>query len=842
MIILRGPQGSGKSTFVRNAGLEGHHLSLDKVREVFSGDTIGINGYMTISQQNEGEVYKFAMESLERRMKDGELIVYEATSPTRSEVISHAERAKSHGYDVLVVDFYGMPQETVIRGNNSRPERQRVPEYAFKRTYEVYQDVSGDYNTIFINSADERREAITKVEEFIGKSQEIFNLSDYKKIIHIGDLQGTLSPLIDEKSPFKDGIKPDCFYIFCGDLFDRGVENGEVGRWFVENVVDKPNVVIVAGNHEDHVEAHISGREIKSREYRDRTIPQLEAAGVTIEDLKKISEKFVPYYAYRWGQTRVLVTHGGLTRWPEKFPLIPQIILRKGVGQYGHNVDEMWVQNEASRGYIQVHGHRNSKMLPILAAENGSSKSFNLEGQVEFGGHMRFAILSNEGWETLEIRSRKFRTMPEERAISIAAGRKEFEHSMPMTAWAKEGRLKLEPLSDKVVAAFENHDMVNVKTQESMPHISSVSFSKSAFYSKNWDEYTTIARGLFIDNQDNTICARSYEKFFNHGEREETTDEALEKNVAFPVEVYDKLNGFLCITGYCERTGELIIASKSRIDGTFAEYAQQLVKDKLGAAGMEKMLRFNRDQIASLVFEAVDMKNDPHIIDYPESKLVLIGCVRRGEKFEQADYDTLVAIAKWLGVEVKEKLFGNIKAWRALSEIMKRVENNPDWRKNNPTEGVVFQDANGFQWKSKAWYYSRLKRCRSAVERIALTRRKDVPFDMSKYEDMTEFVPFLEWAQTLPDEALNLDIITLYKLFNTDKSKAEAMGKAPQPKQKDMSGYIKALNNMAKQCKDGTAKIESVRKIIETSELDNEKKALLDNFPDKETLYEYLNI
>jgi hypothetical protein len=112
---------------------------------------------------------------------------------------------------------------------------------------------------------------------------------------------------------------------------------------------------------------------------------------------------------------------------------------------------------------------------------------------------------------------------------------------------------------------------------------------------------------------------------------------------------------------------------------------------------------------------------------------------------------------------------------------------------------------------------------------------------MSKYEDMTEFVPFLEWAKTLSDEALNLDIITLYKLFNTDRGKAEAMGEKPQPKQKDMSGYMKALKNMAKQCKEGTAKIESVRKIIETSELDNEKKAMLDNFSDKEILYEYLN-
>src|SRR3546814_7740635 len=68
-------------------------------------------------------------------------------------------------------------------------------------------------------------------------------------------------------------------------------------------------------------------------------------------------------------------------------------------------------------------------------------------------------------------------------------------------------------------------------------------------------DLTTVARGLFIDNIDNTIVARSYEKFFNHGEKTETSDDALQSSLAFPVEGFDKANGFLCITGYSERTG-----------------------------------------------------------------------------------------------------------------------------------------------------------------------------------------------------------------------------------------------------------------------------------------------
>src|SRR3546814_4246214 len=82
---------------------------------------------------------------------------------------------------------------------------------------------------------------------------------------------------------------------------------------------------------------------------------------------------------------------------------------------------------------------------------------------------------------------------------------------------------------------------------------------------------------------------------------------------------------------------------------------------------MERLMRFNRDQKASLVFEAIDMTNDPHIIDYAENKLVLLGCVRRHETFEQPGYDDLVKLASWLGCEVKERIFPKIKDWPALS-------------------------------------------------------------------------------------------------------------------------------------------------------------------------------
>src|SRR3546814_16900329 len=89
--------------------------------------------------------------------------------------------------------------------------------------------------------------------------------------------------------------------------------------------------------------------------------------------------------------------------------------------------------------------------------------------------------------------------------------------------------------------------MVAIKTADAMPHVSSIQFTKSAFYSATWDSYTTVARGLFIDNIDNTIVARSYAKFFNHGEKTETSDDALQSSLAFPVRSEERRVGKECV-------------------------------------------------------------------------------------------------------------------------------------------------------------------------------------------------------------------------------------------------------------------------------------------------------
>src|SRR3546814_18060715 len=96
IVIIRGPQGSGKSSLVRRLGLEGHHLSFDKVREVVAGDTINIDGMMTIPQQHNVLVWEMTQASLKRRMATGETTVFEATLPTPQAIKSIMTPALPH--------------------------------------------------------------------------------------------------------------------------------------------------------------------------------------------------------------------------------------------------------------------------------------------------------------------------------------------------------------------------------------------------------------------------------------------------------------------------------------------------------------------------------------------------------------------------------------------------------------------------------------------------------------------------------------------------------------------------------------------------------------------------
>ena len=851
IVIVRGHPGSGKSHFLSELGLSGYSLSLDTMRQAFSSLTMAPSGDIVMSHENAKYVWDLAMHSLQTRFSAGETVAYDATSPNPLDAIRIGEMAAVHGYKAIYVDFFGVPIELARERLLSRPTHLKVPDSSLNRIHSIAQPMPDDLPVLHVKDEVSYDRAVAFVRAFLADDLGVHDLSAYDRIVHVGDIQGTLSPLLDENSPVQRWLNdPQTFFVFHGDLLDRGEENADVIRWWQQNMLGRSNAVLIAGNHEDHIEIQGAGGQSRSREFINRTLPDLRAAGITDAELAEIALSTIPVFQYFWRGKAVLCSHAGYTRWPQRIDLLAQTQIRKGNAHHQTSVHELWtawaMQAEESgidnehldacwkdvdlpvKEIWQAYGHRNTAMSPIV-----SGRALVLEGQVEFGGHMRFAVLSNTGWEGIAVRPRRFRPMHRDQQINIAEGRQMFEKKIPIAPWILRGEDQEVPVPQEEIAAFESHPLVYARRSEVLPHVSAFNFTKQAFFDGAWDSVNMKARGFFVSD-DRLVVARSYDKFQAHKELASTPEECdriIQERMEFPAVGYDKPNGFLGISGYDSVTDSLVLASKSRIDGDFADYFRTIAQDILGDVGLEKLFRLNRDQVAACVFEVIDPVNDPHIIKEEKPRLVRLDVVRRHHVFEKMPYDDLVKIAAWLGCEVKQIIFKSPN-WTALQRQIRTITTNFAWtpgRGRPPSEGVVVEGANGWMHKEKSAWYRFWKWMRSAKDQVLRYRAKNVDLDMTRYADDPLALSFLTWAKRQPNDVLAKDIVFLRDAFEADPNGtiilSEAAPEQIAPAAPDQSAFLRGVEAIALQIDNGTAKPDSVRRIVAKAEQDEHRLA-----------------
>lgn len=201
VIFIRGPQGTGKSTLMRRAGLEGFNLSLDKIRNVLAGDMMNPNGQFTPSHENESLAFNLFRESRDRRIDRGEVVCIDGTLADGSMLQEHWKAFEEAGYKELIVDLYGFEPELAKTRNAARVERMReiareepIPAAMIENVNLGYMEVRND---------EEAKDALGKMRFFLRDQRCALNLSGYDRVVHISDLQGCLDPLMAEGSPVK---------------------------------------------------------------------------------------------------------------------------------------------------------------------------------------------------------------------------------------------------------------------------------------------------------------------------------------------------------------------------------------------------------------------------------------------------------------------------------------------------------------------------------------------------------------------------------------------------------------------------------------------------------------
>ena len=198
-------------------------------------------------------------------------------------------------------------------------------------------------------------------------------------------------------------IDPDTFYIFCGDYIDRGIENAEVIK-LLREWYKLPNVLLLEGNHERWLKKYGTKEPIESAVFKYHTQKELLSGGILPNMAHEIYRKYGQMAYYTFDDKTVLVSHGGT---PSSYISVEQPTqeMTNGVGKYEDIVKVIDTFNKDVEGTntYQVCGHRNPYHLPV---QNGNF--FLLEDEVEFGGHLRLAILDHTGWHTEQYQNTVF--------------------------------------------------------------------------------------------------------------------------------------------------------------------------------------------------------------------------------------------------------------------------------------------------------------------------------------------------------------------------------------------------------------------------------------------------
>lgn len=303
------------------------------------------------------------------------------------------------------LDKYIIGQDTIITGsiealmNNGRfivvdvndiniVLMQTLIIYMSRYRYKAYCS-EGVQDNFYLKLAPERLFNIIRHEDDLEDS--ILDLNEYKQIVHIGDIHGSYDVLMEA---WKKIYNPQFFFIFLGDLVDRGKKNDKVIE-FILSLYELPNVLITEGNHDTNLwkwainnYANISKSFMGTRE-------QLKNYNIQKYDVRKLCLSMKENTVYKYCEKTVFVSHGGLYHYPQKRYLVDTTDYISSQCNDYVELDKMFTENgKEQKNIYQLHGHSNFFSIK----SNAHINSFNLEGGVEFGGSLRVSTLSKNGF------------------------------------------------------------------------------------------------------------------------------------------------------------------------------------------------------------------------------------------------------------------------------------------------------------------------------------------------------------------------------------------------------------------------------------------------------------
>ena len=723
LLLLRGIQASGKSTWIKENNLEPYTLSADNIRLNIANPVLLEDGSYEISQKYNKVTWELLYKYLEMRMQNGDFTIIDATHSDLKLLNKYKDLANTYKYTMYCLEF-DVPLEEALRRNKERDSYKYVPERVIERTYETIK------NNEKLPSALKKIESIDEIINFYTA-----DVNQYEKVVIIGDIHSCAEPL---KEALKD-FNEETLYIFVGDYFDRGIQPVETFN-IILDLLEKPNVILIEGNHEEKsMKKFIYDEEKYTKSFEETTLlPLLKEYDVDYvrASLKKIYKKLRQCFAFEFRGKKFLCTHGGL-------PLVPKLTLVSakemihGVGKYETEIGEIYSENYKKglcQGFIQVHGHR---------GVNDGQFSYCLEDRVEFGGELKVLTIDNEG----KIKKTGIKNSVYNKGLKL-----------PMSGAVEKVEFNT---ANELINEMIRHQFINVKECEH--NLISLNFNREAFNKKKWNDLTIKARGLFVDKDSGEVKIRSYNKFFNFGERHVNLG-YLKKYATYPIRAFKKYNGFLGLASVVNN--EIVLTSKSVTSGKYKDIFQD-IWNKVESEVRELLKQTMIENNCTAVFEVVSPEYDPHIIKYDKEHLYLLDFIEN-----KLDLDT-----HNIDLEFSENLMKKVEFSSDLltkKEELTRLENYDELynflaekeKSLEEFEGYVLCDNSGFMFKFKLPYYNLWKTRRAWLERYRSALVKGKKVEVTEKDEHRHFKKFL--LKLGKDKLQELSIIDVRELYEKE--------------------------------------------------------------------------
>ena len=702
LIITVGAQGSGKTYSIKQANLEHYSVSSDNLRILYSGlFPDGHNGLSICEKDNSYIWNNLILSILENRFKLGQFTILDSTGLFNLNSIT--ELAKKYGYRITAVLFDNLSLKECIDNVRKREIGNNIYEEVIKDFFMRMKDfkLSGAniYRASDYNSAIDALLEASKWDSFYLNETEF---EKYDNIKVIPDLHGeydVFKIFLEKENYFQD---KKTAYIFVGDLIDRGAKSKELIDYFLNNDIPN-NVYFTEGNHDVSLNFFANDIKITNQEFYQTTYKEIKKAFSVnkqsekdnIEEkilnelnnykkkIRNFYKKFRLYYFFTFKGKKFFINHSGIDKMYEHIPAS----LLNGIVTYVYKEDEddyksyIEVGKQFQKNHpdiIQIFGHRNvlqDELEDNLCKINDNA--YCIENSVEYGEDLIILNLKD-----LSIESYK--------------NNKEIKN-----LFNKENE-------ESELVRYKHYDTVY-----------STNFSDRVFYKRLWNEQTIKARGLYRYNGTNEIAGRSYDKFFNYDEVKETKLKSLQKNIKFPVSVYQKYNGYLFLVFLDKTKDELIFATKSSINTKMTAWAEELLTDE----NKNFIKEYCRKNNTTFVFECIHLKDSAHPIVYDKSFLILLDIIYNEENFRKLSYEELSSkeITEQFKVKERIEIFEKPNDNISKDDYDKYVEKMLHKYVDDFSidyEGVVFEDDAGFMVKVKCPFYIIKKALRAESMRL----------------------------------------------------------------------------------------------------------------------------